>query len=220
MSSSSNLQFKVVLLGEGCVGKTSLVLRYVNNKFNESHQSTLQASFLSKKIFINNVSVTNNIWDTAGQERFHALGPIYYRDSNGALLVYDVTDPDSLSKVKVWVKELRKMLGNNVCLAIVGNKVDLLVGQEKNQLSNDLIVEAKQYAQTVGATHHLTSARTNYKIDELFADLTKEMILRNQSQQSNTRTLNSTSTSRGISIAADPDDQENTDAGTRRKCCI
>ena len=67
------------------------------------------------------------------------------------------------------------MLGNNVCLAIVGNKVDLLVGQEKNQLSNDLIVEAKQYAQTVGATHHLTSARTNYKIDELFADLTKGM---------------------------------------------
>lgn len=139
----------------------------------ETHQSTLQASFLSKKIFVNNVSVTLNIWDTAGQERFHALGPLYYRDSNGALLVYDVTDPDSLNKVKVWVKELRKMLGNNVSLSIVGNKIDLLTGVEKIQMSNDLIAEAKDYANTAGALHHCTSAKTNQGIDELFLDLTK-----------------------------------------------
>ncbi|KAG7278572.1 hypothetical protein CRUP_013314 [Coryphaenoides rupestris] len=69
-SSSRSSSFKVVLLGEGCVGKTSLVLRYCENKFNDKHITTLQ--------------------DTAGQERFHALGPIYYRDSNGAILVYDI----------------------------------------------------------------------------------------------------------------------------------
>ena len=143
----------------------------------ETHQSTLQASFLTKKIFVNNVSATVNIWDTAGQERFHALGPIYYRDSNGALLVYDVQDQDSLTKVKVWVKELRKMLGNNVCLAIVGNKVDLLTGNDKIQMSNDLIVQAQEYAQTAGATHHLTSAKTNFGIDDLFVDLTKRKML-------------------------------------------
>lgn len=120
--------------------------------------------------------MTLNIWDTAGQERFHALGPIYYRDSNGALLVYDVTDPDSLTKVKVWVKELRKMLGNNVCLAIVGNKVDLLTGQEKVQMNNELIAEAQSYAQTAGATHHCTSAKTNSGIDDLFVDFAKRKI--------------------------------------------
>lgn len=115
--------------------------------------------------------MTLNIWDTAGQERFHALGPIYYRDSNGALLVYDVTDPDSLSKVKKWVKELKKMLGNNVSLAIVGNKVDLLArGEDK---SNELIADAQNYAATAGAKHYLTSAKTNSGIDELFADLSK-----------------------------------------------
>eukprot|EP00122_Pirum_gemmata_P000629 Pgem_evm2s556 len=87
-----NLNFKVVLLGEGCVGKTSLVLRYCQNSFNEKHVSTLQAHFLEKRLNIDRKRVVISIWDTAGQERFHALGPIYYRDSHGAILVYDITD--------------------------------------------------------------------------------------------------------------------------------
>ncbi len=69
--------------------------------------------------------MTLSIWDTAGQERFHALGPIYYRDANGAVLLYDITDEDSFQRVKNWVKELRKMLGTNVSLCIAGNKTDL-----------------------------------------------------------------------------------------------
>nr|XP_006008045.1 PREDICTED: ras-related protein Rab-21 [Latimeria chalumnae] len=96
---SRTFSFKVVLLGEGCVGKTSLVLRYCENKFNDKHITTLQASFLTKKLNIGGKRVNLAIWDTAGQERFHALGPIYYRDSNGAILVYDVTDEDSFQKV-------------------------------------------------------------------------------------------------------------------------
>ncbi len=89
----------------------------------------MQASFLKKRLNINNNRVDLSIWDTAGQERFHALGPIYYRDSNGAVLVYDITDEDSFQKVKNWVKELKKMLGADICLAICGNKCDL----EKNR---------------------------------------------------------------------------------------
>ena len=69
--------------------------------------------------------MTLSIWDTAGQERFHALGPIYYRDADGAILVYDITDTDSFQKVKTWVKELRKMLGQGINLTIAGNKADL-----------------------------------------------------------------------------------------------
>ena len=73
--------FKIVLLGEGRVGKTSLVLRYVNDEFDDRQTSTLQASFLKKRLNMGGSSVLLNIWDTAGQERFHALGPIYYRDA-------------------------------------------------------------------------------------------------------------------------------------------
>lgn len=165
-----SVSFKVVLLGEGCVGKTSLVLRYVENKFNEKHFSTLQASFLNKRLNIAGKRINLAIWDTAGQERFHALGPIYYRDSNGAILVYDITDEDSFTKVKNWVKELRKMLGEDVCLCIAGNKTDL----EKERAVP--IHEAESYAASVNAKHFLTSAKQNRGIEELFLDLTRRMI--------------------------------------------
>lgn len=74
---------------------------------------------------MNSKRINLSIWDTAGQERFHALGPIYYRSSDGAILVYDITDQDSFQKVKNWVRELKKMLGTEIILTIVGNKTDL-----------------------------------------------------------------------------------------------
>jgi len=167
---STEKQFKIVLLGEGCVGKTSLCLRYVQNAFNDKHLSTIQASFLTKRLNVDNKRVGLAIWDTAGQERFHALGPIYYRDANGALLVYDITDRDSFLKVQTWVKELRKMLGKEVVLAIAGNKCDL----ERSRVVS--IEEADQYAESVGAKHYSTSAKLNKGLEELFLDLTKRML--------------------------------------------
>lgn len=134
--------------------------------------------------------------DTAGQERFRALGPIYYRDrrahmligddsrplSNGAVLVYDITDADSFERVKNWVKELRQMLGNAVSLVIVGNKIDL----EKNRVVPAATAEASvtvntgvclsnehRFAASVGAQHFYTSAKLNKGIEEMFLDLTK-----------------------------------------------
>lgn len=80
---------------------------------------------MMKKLSVVDTRVNLAIWDTAGQERFHALGPIYYRDAHGAVLVYDITDVDSFQKVKVWVKELRRMVGGDICLVIAGNKIDL-----------------------------------------------------------------------------------------------
>ena len=97
-------------LGEGRVGKTSLVLRFCKDTFTENQPPTIQASFLDKPMTVGSRRINLAIWDTAGQERFHALGPIYYRDADAALLVYDITDPDSFTKVKSWVKELRKMV--------------------------------------------------------------------------------------------------------------
>eukprot|EP00908_Phaeocystis_cordata_P021791 Transcript_4178.p5 GENE.Transcript_4178~~Transcript_4178.p5 ORF type:complete len:134 (-),score=32.84 Transcript_4178:376-777(-) len=107
---AQRVQAKVVLLGEGRVGKTSLVLRFCKDTFTENQPPTIQASFLDKPMTVGSRRINLAIWDTAGQERFHALGPIYYRDADAALLVYDITDPDSFTKVKSWVKELRKMV--------------------------------------------------------------------------------------------------------------
>lgn len=193
-------QFKVVLLGEGCVGKTSLVLRYCQNVFNEKHLTTLQASFLKKRLNLLGKRVDLAIWDTAGQERFHALGPIYYRDSNGAVLVYDITDEDSFLKVKNWVKELRKMLGQDICLVICGNKMDM----EKNRKVDQ--ATAEQYAKSVGAVHFHTSAKQDKGIGEMFLDLTKRMIASGGSTGAATARAGSArggSRRRGIEVVAD-----------------
>eukprot|EP00045_Choanoeca_perplexa_P002121 m.23076 g.23076 ORF g.23076 m.23076 type:complete len:201 (+) comp11331_c0_seq1:102-704(+) len=167
---ASSNQFKIVLLGEGSVGKTSLVLRYCQDKFVDKHITTLQASFLKKRLNLQQKRVELSIWDTAGQERFHALGPIYYRDSNGAVLVYDITDQDSFQKVKTWVKELKKMLGNDIALVICGNKIDL----EKSRTVDHAAAEA--YASSVGALHFNTSAKHNKGVEEMFRELAKKML--------------------------------------------
>jgi len=120
------MRFKVVLLGEGRVGKTSILLRYIKGEYNDKQVTTLQANYLDKRIDFRDKCSYLSIWDTAGQERFHALGPIYYRDADGAILVYDITDVESFNKVQKWVKELRKIVGNDITIAIAGNKIDLV----------------------------------------------------------------------------------------------
>ena len=111
--------------------------------------STLQASYLDKRLSLasGQQSVSLSIWDTAGQERFHALGPIYYRDADGALLVYDITDYESFQKVRKWVRELRQIVGQEISITIAGNKIDL----EKNRAVSE--EEALTYTESVGATH-------------------------------------------------------------------
>ncbi|KAK2173874.1 hypothetical protein NP493_843g00019 [Ridgeia piscesae] len=207
-SGARDNSFKIVLLGEGAVGKTSLVLRYVENKFNDKHITTLQASFLNKKLNIHGKRVNLAIWDTAGQERFHALGPIYYRDSNGAILVYDITDEDSFQKVKSWVKELRKMLGSDIALCIAGNKIDL----EKDR--HVPAEEAESYAKSVGAKHFHTSAKLDKGIEELFLDLSKRMLEKaGEVEQKANGTNRSTSARRNVVIVDDEPEQKS------RGCC-
>merc|ERR1719487_2328446 len=168
-------RFKVVLLGEGRVGKTSILLRFVRGEYTDKQKSTLQASYLDKRL---PSGAQLSIWDTAGQERFHALGPIYYRDADGALLVYDITDYESFAKVQKWVRELRSIVGSDIAITIAGNKYDL----EKNRVVPE--EEALRYAATVGATHIYTSAKQNKGLQEAFEDLTQRMMKRRKDKRS------------------------------------
>uniref|UniRef100_A0A6B2LJ91 Ras-related protein Rab-21 n=1 Tax=Arcella intermedia TaxID=1963864 RepID=A0A6B2LJ91_9EUKA len=148
-----------------------MFMMYIFGTFNPKHKTTLQATFETKKITLpDKTRIDLAIWDTAGQERFHSLGPIYYRGSKGAILVYDITDSNSFTRVQNWVKELKKMLGNEVVLVIVGNKLDL----ERNRVVSQK--EAEQYAEEVGATHMSTSAKLNQGISEMFTELTKQIV--------------------------------------------
>jgi small GTP-binding protein len=159
-------QYKVVLLGEGRVGKTSLVSRFVNDQFSDTEVSTVQANMYNKKrVLVDGKPVDISIWDTAGQERFHALGPIYYRNANGAVLVYDITDADTFEKVKMWIRELKKVVGDNIQIVICGNKSDM----EKDR---DVAVDfAEKYARQQGAQHFSTSAKLSMNVTEAFTAL-------------------------------------------------
>lgn len=234
MSSSNSNTFKIVLLGEGRVGKTSLTLRFIKNTFDDQQASTIQATYLQKDIKIGDRKVTLSVWDTAGQERFHALGPIYYRNADGALLVYDITDHDTFVRAQGWVKELRKVVGNDIKITIAGNKCDMVKHRQVEEK------EAEEYAQSVGATHLLTSAKANKNVEEAFIDLTKRIL---QQKQGNSGPLTSPRQlgrqSSGLAVA-DPskrqstrsesriygqqglqivDDDANTGASAGGKCC-
>jgi len=210
-SGTKPFNFKVVLLGEGCVGKTSMVLRYVEDKFNDKHITTIQASFLSKKLNISGKRLNLSIWDTAGQEKFHALGPIYYRESNGAVLVYDITDQDSFQKVKNWVVELRRMLGESVTLVIAGNKSDL--DKQRTVLQED----AERYAESVGAKHYCTSAKLNRGIEDMFLDLCQSMIEQSELVRNDTgNPLRSGRSGERGSVVVVDDEQP---SSTSKSCC-
>ncbi len=162
-------EYKVVLLGEGRVGKTSLVVRFCRDTFADGQPPTIQASCLERTVRVLEQPVKLNIWDTAGQERFHALGPIYYRDADAALIVYDITDTDTFARAKVWVKELRKMVGQDIVLSLVGNKSDL-------ERSRTVPKEAaSEYAASVGAAYSETSAKLSRGIEECFLDLSTRL---------------------------------------------
>lgn len=161
----------------GRVGKTSILLRYIKGEYDERQVSTLQASYLDKRLLVDNAKVQLSLWDTAGQERFHALGPIYYRDADGALLVYDITSEESFQKVRMWVKELRRIVGDDIDICIAGNKVDL---HRNRKVDED---EAQRYADSVGATHWNTSAKLNRGLEDVFVDLTKRMLARKASKK-------------------------------------
>ncbi|KAF8349932.1 ras family-domain-containing protein [Amanita rubescens] len=125
-STDRSVQVKLVLLGEAAVGKSSVVLRFVNNEFQPNKEPTIGAAFLTQKCRLDDRVLRYEIWDTAGQERFHSLAPMYYRNAQAAVVVYDITKASSLEKAKSWVKELQRQANPNIVIALAGNKLDLV----------------------------------------------------------------------------------------------
>jgi small GTP-binding protein len=100
--SENIISHKLVILGDVAVGKSSIAQRFVNGKFIALHEPTIGALFLTKKIQINGYTIKFEIWDTAGQERYHALTPMYYRNANAAVVVFDVSNITSFERAQKW----------------------------------------------------------------------------------------------------------------------
>merc|ERR1719253_956179 len=112
------LETKVVILGDTGVGKTSMVNQYVKGQFPGNTTATIGAAFSKMDVVIDNWQVVLQIWDTAGQERFRSMAPMYYRGAHAAILVYDVSQPETLDKLGGWVEELHNHANDDIVLVL------------------------------------------------------------------------------------------------------
>merc|ERR1712179_469106 len=162
-------QFKLVLLGESAVGKSSLVLRFVKGQFHEFQESTIGAAFLTQTVCLDDTTVKFEIWDTAGQERYHSLAPMYYRGAQAAIVVYDITNTDTFARAKTWVRELQRQARPDIVIALAGNKSDL--GTRRTVEYE----EANAYAEENGLLFLETSAKNANNVNEIFLAIARRL---------------------------------------------
>jgi small GTP-binding protein len=164
--------YKVVVVGDSSVGKSSIVQRLIEGTFTEDGTSTCGADFFTHCVPVNNEQVKLQIWDTAGQERFRSISKSYFRNAVGAVLVYDITKMQSFDRVGTWLNDLQSLAAPNAYILLVGNKADL---EQHREVGIDLV---KEWAER----HHLesieTSALSGKNIKESFARMALEVSTR------------------------------------------
>ncbi|KAJ5074789.1 ras-related protein rab-5a [Anaeramoeba ignava] len=162
-------EYKLVLLGETAVGKSSLVLRYCKDQFFDFQEPTIGAAFLTQIIKFRDSEVKLQIWDTAGQERYHSLAPMYYKGASAAVVVFDITQFKSFERSKVWISELKNNGPSNIVIALVGNKQDL---EHKRVVS---VQTAESFAEENNLLFLETSAKTGFQVEDLFLNITQKL---------------------------------------------
>jgi Ras-related protein Rab-5C len=163
--------YKLVLLGDASVGKTSLVVRFVSNHFNEAVETTVGAAFSTQTVSTETgKNIKFEIWDTAGQERFKSLAPMYYRNASCAVVVFDLTSESSFARAKDWVKQLALSNNPDIVIALAGNKADIPSSQR--QVKAD---EIKQFTLEESLIYLETSAKTGHNVQKLFETIANKL---------------------------------------------
>jgi len=179
--SSYDYLVKLLLIGDSSVGKSSLLFRFADNKFSPDYMSTIGIDYKIKTIEIDGVRLKIEVWDTAGQERFRTITTAYYRGAQGILLVFDVTSERSFKQVQEWLTLIKKHAADDVSILLVANKADV-VGPARAVSTTRL----EAFANEQGLKWIETSALSGHNVEQVFAELGKDVLTRLEKKKQKT----------------------------------
>ena len=193
-----NQKYKMIFVGDQGTGKTCILNRFATNQFDEQYQTTIGLDFQSKNVSIHDQDVRLLLYDTAGQEKFRSLIPMYIRESNIILLVYDITRKESFDNIPKWFTDVLNIKSNDAIYVLVGNKIDL---KDQRKVTYN---EGKKLADEKNIIFEEVSAKTGENFEELFRDKIYESIYRKYKNEFEKRNyLN------GDELVVNLDDEEN-----------
>ena len=169
---SYDLLYKVILIGDTCVGKSNILTRYIHNEFSTNTKSTVGVELGIKFLKIKNAKAKIQIWDTAGQERYQSITSSYFKGSDGCFIVYDITNETSFNNIEKWYEKIHDETNKNISIVIVGNKCDL---ENERKVPTE---KAKEKAQNLKCAFFETSALKNINIEQIFEQLVNNIFER------------------------------------------
>lgn len=192
--------FKLLIIGNSSVGKTSFLFRYADDSFTSAFVSTVGIDFKVKTVFRQDKRVKLQIWDTAGQERYRTITTAYYRGAMGFILMYDVTNEESFNAVQDWCTQIKTYSWDNAQVVLVGNKCDL---EEERVVSTE---RGKQLADQLGLEFFETSAKENINVKAVFERLV-DIICEKMSESLDTDPTLVNSQTKGTRLTENPNPQ-------------
>ncbi|XP_065653947.1 uncharacterized protein LOC136071948 isoform X3 [Hydra vulgaris] len=178
--------YKLVLVGNAAVGKSSFIIRLCKNKFYSSLNSTLGVDFQIKNLQLNGKIIALQLWDTAGQERFRSIAKSYFRKVDGVILMYDVTCESSFMDVRDWLESIKEGSSKTVPIIICGNKTDLRLDARRKGMPVVSQEQGQRLANDIGALFIETSAKEGTNITNTCLELTKQLIQNDEKRLSTT----------------------------------
>ncbi|CAG9331100.1 unnamed protein product [Blepharisma stoltei] len=210
LSQTNDYNFKIIIVGDSGVGKSSLIRRYMKKEFSEKTATTIGVWNYTKIVEIENKNIMLNIWDTAGQEKFKCLIPTFFRGSHAAILVYDITNQKSFNSIFYWIDKIHEHATSNVVFMMIGNKSDMEterkvpqeLGQSKARDNKMLFLE--------------TSCLNSTNVERAFEEVTNQLLVVNGNQRiEEVKTSELIPSAKKISIVQQPQEVKKR---KRRRC--
>ena len=198
---------QLLIIGDSTVGKTSIITRFANGTFDSNYLATVGLDNFTKDEIIDNKTIRIKIWDTAGQERYKSLTKGFFRNAEGVMLVYDVTNSETYENLKYWMQSIKNNLGENmgeIPIIIIGNKIDC----QEREVS---VEEAENFWKEQGFPYFETSAKTGENIDKTIKFLVKQVINVKEGNKDENKDYTK-------SIKIEKDDKNEVKNGEAKKC--